>query len=408
MVKTVIILNDFCFVNGGASRVAIDTATALAEDGLDVRFLGAVGPISPELEHPRIRVTCLQQSELIDAAKQPLVAVQGIWNSQAYFAAKELLAACDRTATVVHIHGWTKALSSAPIRAAIQSGYSTILTLHDFFSACPNGAFFNYQTSQCCELRAMSPECVITHCDKRSLVHKGYRVARGLAQISAGKFPRKVKNYISLSRVSEQLMRPYLPAESRFFPLHNTIDSPKAEPATPSKNVGVVAVGRLDPEKGVELLIEAARLAGVNVTFVGDGQMRSLAESESHCSVTGWRSPGEVTSILRESRALVFASLWYETFGLVVDEASAAGVPSIVASNSAAAERIVDGKDGWIFRSGDLNALVASLKRLRDDACVADVGRNSYESFWARAPSKEEHLRSVRSIYDAVLSGAAM
>src|SRR5689334_10013011 len=99
MVKTVIILNDFCFVNGGASRVAIDSAKALAEDGVDVRFLGAVGPISPELEHPRIRVTCLQQSELIDASKQPLVALQGIWNAAAYSAAREMLESCDKTAT---------------------------------------------------------------------------------------------------------------------------------------------------------------------------------------------------------------------------------------------------------------------------------------------------------------------
>ena len=41
-VKTVIIVNDFNYVQGGASKVAIDTARILKEDGLNVIFFSAV------------------------------------------------------------------------------------------------------------------------------------------------------------------------------------------------------------------------------------------------------------------------------------------------------------------------------------------------------------------------------
>ena len=42
-VRSVVVLNDFCHVQGGASRVAIDEAVALRSAGLDVSFIGAVG-----------------------------------------------------------------------------------------------------------------------------------------------------------------------------------------------------------------------------------------------------------------------------------------------------------------------------------------------------------------------------
>ena len=54
-VGSVVVLNDFCHVQGGASRVAIDEAVALKSAGLNVTFLGAVGPIAPELSAADIR-----------------------------------------------------------------------------------------------------------------------------------------------------------------------------------------------------------------------------------------------------------------------------------------------------------------------------------------------------------------
>ena len=52
----VIVLNDFCHVQGGASQVAIDEAVALAASGIDVTFLGAVGPVSDALQDARLHV----------------------------------------------------------------------------------------------------------------------------------------------------------------------------------------------------------------------------------------------------------------------------------------------------------------------------------------------------------------
>lgn len=75
-VRSVIVLNDFCQVQGGASRVAVDEAVALSTRGFDVTFLGAVGPVCPELAAANVKSVCLDQPELADAMRRPTAALR--------------------------------------------------------------------------------------------------------------------------------------------------------------------------------------------------------------------------------------------------------------------------------------------------------------------------------------------
>ena len=101
--------------------------------------------------------------------------------------------------TVVHLHGYTKALTTSPVRAARRAGVPVVCTLHDFFSACPNGAFFDYGSQAPCIRRALSMGCITARCDKRAYVHKLFRVMRSYMQLLVARFPAMVPNYISLS-----------------------------------------------------------------------------------------------------------------------------------------------------------------------------------------------------------------
>src|SRR5580692_9055358 len=113
-VESVLLLNDFCHVQGGASRVAIDEAVALRALGLDVTFLGATGPICEALQDAGVRTVCLNQPELAQVSRHPLVAVQTLWNYPAWRATRSLLRGLDPRRTVVHLHGYTKALTTTP------------------------------------------------------------------------------------------------------------------------------------------------------------------------------------------------------------------------------------------------------------------------------------------------------
>jgi len=398
--KTIVILNDYAHINGGASKVAIDEAVGLKKTGARVIFFAACAPIADELKNAGVEVVCLGQKELINAGKNPLAMLQGIWNFKAANELKKLLETLDASNTIIHLHGYTKALSSSVVWVAISQKFKIICTLHDFFTACPNGAFFDYIAVAPCHKRALSASCVARNCDKRAYHHKLFRVARGLVQKHFGGLPSGVKNYITLSQQSANLLRPYLPKDAKFYALENPIPAEKLPPINVSKNQEIVFVGRLDAEKGIEILLDAVEKTASNLTLVGDGALRELAEARENCRVTGWVSPAQVWSELSKARALVFPSLWYETYGLVVAEAAARGIPAIVSDISAAAERVENGVSGWHFKSGDAGDLARVLELIKSDEVLEKAGQAAYNNFWKNPPTSEFHTAQLLKIYD--------
>lgn len=406
--ETVIVLNDYCHVQGGASRVAVDESVALARQGVKVIFLGAVGPVCDELAQAPLRVVCLNQPELLNFGKNPGVILQGLWNVASGNRMRELLQSLNPATTIVHLHGYTKALTTSPIRAATALGFKTVCTLHDFYTACPNGAFFDFHRRVACPKRGLSLDCIATNCDKRHYIHKAYRVMRSLAQKYLGRLPGAVKHYITLSNKSARLLRPYLPSDAHYYLLENINEVPQTLPVDVATKKAIVAVGRLDVEKGVETLLDAARQANVPLIFVGDGPLKAQVEAVQGCRVTGWVDAAQVLAELEQARCLVFPSLWYETYGLVVTEAAARGIPAIVSSIAAASERITDGVEGWHFPAGDAAALARLLRQVKeDDALVQCAGAAAYARFWKNPPTRTRHTAALLEIYAAILGSTA-
>jgi glycosyltransferase involved in cell wall biosynthesis len=398
---SVIVLNGYCHAQGGASRVAIDSAVGLARAGLNVTFVGAVGPICQELQDAPLDAVCLLQRDLAEGKLG--VVMQGLWNSPAYKRLDVLLQKVDPINTVVHLHGFTQALSASPVRCALDNGFKVVCTLHDFFTACPNGAFFDYASNTPCPRRALSLDCVTTNCDKRHYAHKLYRVARAAVQVHLGRVPAGIKNYIGLSRRSTQLLRPYLPPDSQIHMVPNPVEVSKAAPVDVEQNRKIVAVGRLDEEKGIRVLVSAAKESGKELTLVGDGPLRSYAEASGVCRVTGWISRAAVLAELETARCLVFPSLCYETYGLGVDEASARGIPAIVSDVTAAAERVEDQVTGWHVHAGDVADLTRCLNIVSGDTIVRSAGRAAYDRWWTDPSTRERHVTRLVEVYRGIL-----
>jgi glycosyltransferase involved in cell wall biosynthesis len=406
----VVIVNDFAYVNGGAAQVALSSARGLAQRRHPVSVLSSDSDpaAGTERESSGMTVLCTGQQEIARDPKRLRAAAQGIWNIQARRAMRELLDTLDPAETVVHFHGWSKALSSSVIREALSRRFKSVVTLHEYFSACPNGGFFNYQTQEQCPLKPMSAACMATHCDARSYPQKVWRVARQFVQQSAGTFPGHMRDFISVTQFSENILRPYLPADARLHAVANPIDVPRAAAAQVEPGAGFVCVGRLSPEKGAVLLARASRSLNVPMTFVGDGALRNAVQQANPAAVmTGWQSPQEVRAHMRGSLAVVLPSLCYETQGLTVAEAAAVGVAAIVPDRCAAREGVVDGVTGLLFRSGDEADLREKLLMLQNRPDLAGaLGAAAYERYWACPPTLQRHVENLESVYDEMLSEA--
>jgi glycosyltransferase involved in cell wall biosynthesis len=403
----IIILNDFAYIDGGASKIALGSARALAKIGHRVTLFTAVGPIDPSLLGlDNLEVLCLDQDEIISDPNRMRAAVRGLWNWHAQERFSKCLKANQPSNTVVHLHTWTKALSASVIRSATGLGFPVVLTLHDYFSVCPTGSFFIHPSQKICTLKPMSWSCIRENCDSRSYSHKLWRVGRHWVQDHFGHLPSHILDYIVISTLSEKIIAPLLPTAGRLHRVANFIDMTKRPVTDVAANEAFSFVGRLSPEKGPRLLAECARKLKLTVSFIGDGPLKpELAAIAPSALFTGWISPESARTEMQKSRALVFPSLWYETQGLVVAEAAALGIPVIVPSTSAACEWVDDGVTGLIFRGGDAMDLAEKIILLRDNPDIAAaMGQEAYLRYWRRPATLERHCDDLEHVYQQLLS----
>jgi glycosyltransferase involved in cell wall biosynthesis len=404
----VIVLTDYGHVRGGAAQVAIGSLNQLAEAGLNVVFVSAVGPVDSSIDRKLVHIVNFGLHDLLENPSRLRASVAGIWNAVCADRLREVLAEFDPSDTIVHLHSWVKSLSSSVLSVAIALGFKVVCTLHDYFTICPNGGLYNFPQKSPCLLRPMSLSCIASNCDARSYAQKLWRVGRQVVQDKFGGIPKKLKYFITVSDYSEFLLRPLLPSTAEFFRVTNPIEIEKTPPATVGSNRSFSFVGRICDEKGPEVFAEASRLAGVPAVFAGSGptesKLRSIYQS---VELLGWQSRAGVARAMQSSRALVFPSLLHETQGMVVQEAAALGVPVIVSDACAAREAVADGETGLHFRSGDAVDLSVKLMLLdRDPALAARMGLNAYQRYWRAPATLALHGKQLIACYEQILRRA--
>lgn len=144
-------------------------------------------------------------------------------------------------------------------------------------------------------------------------------------------------------------------------------------------------VGKLEHKKRPQDVLRAAALLGsaVAVLIIGDGELRgSLSELANRLGVntvfTGFRNQSELARIYSCADCLVLPSDSGETWGLVVNEAMASGIPCIVSDRvGCTPDLIEEGDTGEVFHMGDIQDLSAAISRVRS--------RTAQGHDWSRA-----------------------
>ncbi|WP_338682884.1 glycosyltransferase family 1 protein [Streptomyces acidiscabies] len=139
-------------------------------------------------------------------------------------------------------------------------------------------------------------------------------------------------------------------------------------------------VGRLAPEKHIELLSGVCGLPGVKVVVVGDGPSRpALAEQLPGAVFLGRRTGDELARIFASLD--VFAHTGpFETFCQTVQEAMASGVPVVAPAAGGPLDLVADGRTGLLFPAGDRDAVRDAVAAL-----AADPARRASYGAAARA-----------------------
>lgn len=186
--------------------------------------------------------------------------------------------------------------------------------------------------------------------------------------------------------------------------------------ATGHDDVTIGFAGRLEPEKGVLVLLEvfASLLVAhpeVRMVLVGDGSARAQIERRAHdlgvsdrLEITGWLSRDAAEDRLRGTILQVVPSQWEEPFGLVAVEALKRGTPVVVSDSGGLVEIVRHGETGLRVAAADVEGWVEAIGSLLADTGLrtrlAAAGRHDAEHRF----SEDLWLDRFERLYEALIA----
>jgi glycosyltransferase involved in cell wall biosynthesis len=274
---------------------------------------------------------------------------------------------------IVHAHNLLPTFGWRALAAARDAGARIVLHLHQYRLVCAVGVCFT-KGEECtrCHGRNTLPGIVRNCRGNRaeglvygaSLAFWQQRIT-GLADVVV------VPSRFAASRLAE-LGAP-LPSEVLVLP--PPVEAPEPPASKPAKSGYALVVSRLAPEKGVDVAIDACRIAGIPLRIAGDGpQLEALSARAAGADVRflGSVAAGELPALRAGAAIALVPSRSAETFGIAAAEAMAAGLP-VAASRIGALPELLPPEA--LVEPGDAPALAATIGRLAGDAESGQRGR---------------------------------
>ena len=353
------------------------------------------------LERHGHTVTVLESTNDVSGVSKALLPLAALYNPAAAAQVRRLIR--ERDIHLVHVHNTLLRLSPAVLRAAKAAGVPVVQTLHNFRLFCPNGVLLR-QGQVCEDCPRQGAACAVRHAcyrDSQPLsalvaavygLHRAAGTFRGVTLLTPTEFDRR--KLVEFNRLCPTF------DEDRLFVKPNPVTI--ADPGeVPVKNQLLYA-GRLEELKGLRTVLEAWKLLGdaaPRLVVAGNGPLEGWARDNATPQVefVGRLTRAGLHHAMAESRAVVAASLCYESFALVPAEAHALGVPVLASDLGNVGDAVTEGFNGLHFAPGDAAALAQTVRRL--DAVRFD--RTAIRAEAAIRISPEENYQTLMQIYRA-------
>jgi glycosyltransferase involved in cell wall biosynthesis len=315
---------------------------------------------------------------------------------------------------VIHVHNTFPLLTASVLAAGGEARVPIVVTIHNYKLSCASGDFFRAGTvCHDCAGRVGLP----------GIVHGCYRGSRLMTvPVVAGtalnrkSWRTRPSAYIFISESQRRALEDLNLPLNRSFVKWNLV--PRVPTVAPHDEGRVSYIGRLDQAKGLFVLmggwdayLSRDRDPKLRLSIAGNGPLmpaiREWAGHRESVDLLGVLDRDGCRDLVARSRAVVVPSAWEETFGLVVVEAMAGGVPVIAARHGSLPELVSDGANGALFRPGDAGDLASVLEGVAADPerwrHLGAEARRTYEAKW----DPEANLAQLIEIYRFAIQNPA-
>lgn len=296
---------------------------------------------------------------------------------------------------VVNVHNVYPFISPAALRECKRAGVPVVMTVHNFRLICPTGLFMrNGAPCEVCLERGDEWTCVKYNCEKSLLKSVAYAARNAIARRKRH-FTECVDRFACITDFQRRkLIEAGFPKERMTVipnsmeissPIQNSSDKPlNSKSSIPHPKFNYVAFcGRLSREKGIDLILEAARNLP-KVTFklagaVGDPEL--VENLPKNVKVVGYLSGKDLEDFYRNALFMIMASRWYEGFPMAILEAAKYSKATIgpdhggfteIIGGSMDAEGVREEPIGLLFEPGNAEDLTKQIKYLwenHEEAC---------------------------------------
>ena len=310
------------------------------------------------------------------------------------------------TPDIAHIHSVYHHISPSVIPLLKEKNIPIVYTAHDLKLTCP--AYKMYNSTGVCE------KCInnnLLHLILNKCIHQSFPASTLIAIESAihkltGIYKNNLSMIIAPSRFFMNKFIEWGWPENMLTYIPNFINTNMFVPNyTPGDYF--LYFGRLSSEKGLHTLLEAAGSTSIKLKIAGTGpieaELKRKYQQLSNVDFLGFRSGDTLWHDIKNSRAVILPSEWYENAPISILESYALGKPVIGARIGGIPEMIHEDETGYTFESGNIHDLAAKVNHVSSLAAgeIEKLGRNATD-FVRSTFTRERYTNSMLALYHSL------
>jgi len=380
---------------GGAEKYAYQVTNELAREN-EVVVITTKGPkprneskkLNPRIIEINTNISSFYEMTSftnIGAIKKSLWHLFDIWNISSYNKIKRIL--ISEKPNLVHTNG-IKGFSSSLFSVINELKIPHVHTLHDYELISRWVGLF----------RKGKPISHFSFLDKLYIMYSRKMSSKINAVISPSNFVMNFHTKFGFFKnSSKHIIANGIQLESSY------------NPKTENSNE-FIFVGQILENKGAQIAIKAFKKISdknAQLHIVGTGPyietLKQIVGVDKNIILHGFVEEKKLNSLLEQCSYFLLPSLWYENFPLVLNEVMTKGLPVIASNIGGIPEIVEDGKNGFLFKPGDVDSLALIIQNIINGKYdIQKFSENAIKS--SRRFPIEAQMKSIKEIYSKIIS----
>lgn len=377
----VIILHNKYQITGGEDTVVINEKNLLEQFGQTVQ------------------VVYFDNSDIKSGWKKLTTATSSIYSLSAKQSLRKAIQ--DFAPDVIHIHNFFPKISPSVFFLANELNIPIVQTIHNYRFICP-GALLMRDDEVCeeCISKSFAYPSIQNKCYRGSALQSSIVATVNFVHNQLDTWKNKVDGLVFLTDF----------ARSKFIDSNLSLDNStlfvksnfvEDKGYSSNRKTHFLFVGRLSKEKGIEVLLDTFKNTDHQIKIIGTGPLEELvkdaAENYPNIDFLGKQSLDSVIEHMKQCKALVFPSIWYEGMPMTILEAFSTGCPVIASNLGSMQSLITDQYNGLHFEPGNPNDLLEKLDLVTEDM-FANARQTYLDDF-----TPEQNYTQLMDIYQKVI-----